>query len=99
MKGQQGQGQLGDATISQEELMTIDNALVKAREFLSLSPQLGTGLTKLKEEIVTAEQIIGAKIPNRKEQETVGGSAYASAYSNCASQKISGLKSLLDYFA
>ena len=36
------QGQLGgDATISQEELMTIDNALVKAREFLSLSPQLG----------------------------------------------------------
>jgi hypothetical protein len=45
-----------------------------------------------KEEIVTAEQIIGAKIPNRKEQETIGGSAY------CASQKISRLKTVLEYF-
>jgi hypothetical protein len=58
MKGQeQGQGQLGDATISQEELITIDNVLVKAREFLSLSPQLGPGLTQLKQDIVTADQL------------------------------------------
>lgn len=68
MKGQQGGQVGGDATISQEEWITLDNALVKAREFLSLSPQLGTGLTKLKEQIVTAEQIIGAKIPNRNKK-------------------------------
>lgn len=51
-----------ECPLPQEELAIVNNALVKAREFFHyLQTHLGPELTKMKEEIVRAEQIIEAK--------------------------------------